>query len=382
MVNKIQLLLNGVNAILKEVSIKKAESRKRGEQFNMFGILGVAHYEVTHSAIIASFLNPKECHGQGDKFLRIFLDTVGNKIMPDTSNANVFTEYSMNEGRIDILIDDGLGHGIIIENKIYALDQPEQLIRYNSFAQNKYGLGNYSIYYLTLFKDEASSDSAKGVEYNCISYTNDIINWLDGCIKESVSTPLIRETLLQYINHIKKLTNQDMEAINKEEMLQGMANNAEAVAAICNIQDEYIKYIYYHKLRPKFEEFCINKNLVFEEDNLFGSGKNRGFYFRKKEWFNSAIYIFTESTGEHNFYWGISNYQEELMNVEQCKLDCLHDHPTKTFPYGSEWLNGEYWDWRNPNTILKMVNGDYLKYITRLVTTALEEIDRKKLPMP
>ena len=141
-------LLNVVNGILQQEKIKKEESLKRGERFNMFATLGVAHYEVTHSAIIASFLDPKESHGQGDKYLRVLLNVIDSRIMPDTSNASVYTEYSMNDGRIDILIEDNFGHGIIIENKIYACDQDKQLIRYNSFARTKYGSGNYSIYYL------------------------------------------------------------------------------------------------------------------------------------------------------------------------------------------------------------------------------------------
>ena len=91
------------------VKIKKEESLKRGERFNMFETLGVAHYEVMHSAIIASFLDPMESHGQGDKFLRVLFDVIDGNIMPDTSNASVYTEYSMNDGRIDILIEDHLG---------------------------------------------------------------------------------------------------------------------------------------------------------------------------------------------------------------------------------------------------------------------------------
>jgi len=34
-----------------------------GGRFNMFGILGVNHYENTHSAIICELLNPQGSHG-------------------------------------------------------------------------------------------------------------------------------------------------------------------------------------------------------------------------------------------------------------------------------------------------------------------------------
>ena len=70
--DNIQNLLNSVNAILREEKVKKEESLRRGERFNMFQVCGVDHYEVMHSAIIASFLDPKENHGQKDKFLKLF----------------------------------------------------------------------------------------------------------------------------------------------------------------------------------------------------------------------------------------------------------------------------------------------------------------------
>ena len=373
-------LLNVVNGILQQEKIKKEESLKRGERFNMFATLGVAHYEVTHSAIIASFLDPKESHGQGDKYLRVLLNVIDSRIMPDTSNASVYTEYSMNDGRIDILIEDNFGHGIIIENKIYACDQDKQLIRYNSFARTKYGSGNYSIYYLTLNGNEASKESAKDVEYICISYSKDIMKWLDSCIKESAATPLIRETLIQYRNHIKQLTNQDMETINKEELLETMAANPAAVAAICNSQEEYKRFVYHRYVRPKFEKFCADNKMVFKEDNLFGSGRYRGFCFHRESWLISAIYFYTDNAGEWNFYWGISGYQNGPLNVEFNKMDCFYSQPNKWWPYGYEYLN-EYRNW-DANTISEMIKGDFVEYIIGLVKTALEEIDRKGLPMP
>lgn len=228
----IKKLLQEVNVILQKEKVRKEESRKRGERFNMFEMLGVAHYEVTHSKIIAGFLNPKGSHGQGDLFLRLFLQTIENKdeIYTDASNAKVYTEYGKGvDGRLDIFIENG-SHGIIIENKVYAGDQPEQLKRYNDFAKEKYGEGSYMIYYLTLYGHEASEDSVidpktgECVNYNCISYSKDINNWLQLCIQESATMPLVRETLVQYLNHIKQLTNQDMDRLSDQEWKYLLSN--------------------------------------------------------------------------------------------------------------------------------------------------------------
>ena len=383
MENNIKDLLSEINSILKEDDIKKKESLGRGERFNIFSTLGVAHYEVTHSAIIACFLNPKESHGQGDKFLRLFLDTIGDSIINNTSQATVYTEYSTTDGRIDILIEeDNQTHGIIIENKIYAGDQPEQLNRYGKFAQSKYHNDNYSIYYLTLTGTDASEDSAKDISYKCISYSKDILDWLEKCIKESAVNPLIRETLIQYRNHIKQLTNQDMETINKENLLKVMADNSDAVAAICNAQEEYKKYIYEQFVRPNLEEFAKEEKLIFEETNMFKEGRDgRGFYFRREEWHTAAIYIWTDRRGEYDFYWGISNYTPNgIEKFEHQKLDCFDIQPNDYWPYGHSWLD-QFRDWTSAENLSKMKEdgGEYLK---KLVRSALEEIDRTRIPMP
>ena len=379
MENKIQKLLNEVNIILQQEQIKKEESLKRGERFNMFGMLGVAHYEVTHSAIIAGFLNPKELHGQGDKFLKLFLSVIGDETGLDTKNSSVYTEFSNDDGRIDILVEDDRNKAIIIENKIYAGDQNEQLKRYDHFASKKYRNG-YSLYYLTLEGGNASEQSAKDAKYRCISYSRDILNWIEQSIKESATTPMIRETLVQYKNHIKQLTNQDMEAISKEKLIKAMVANAEAVAAICNTQNEYKQYVYHTFVRPKFEEFSQKKHLLFEDSNMFGGGRERGFFFRKEEWKCAAIWFYTDRAGEWDFYWGVSNYEGDALKVEKTQLDCIGGSINDYWPYGHEYLS-QYRNW-DMNTLVEMVNGNYVKYITDLVSKVIEEIDNKNLPMP
>jgi len=70
--DKLQSLLNSVNAILREEKVKKEESLRRGERFNMFQVCRVDHYEVMHSAIIASFLTLRALMGKGTNTLKPF----------------------------------------------------------------------------------------------------------------------------------------------------------------------------------------------------------------------------------------------------------------------------------------------------------------------
>lgn len=379
MSERLQSLLNDINVILQKEKVRKEEGRKRGERFNMFELLGVAHYEVTHSKIIACFLDPKASHGQGDLFLKLFLNIIDDKTDLNTTKAEVYTEYDIkNNGRIDIFIKDCLGNGIIIENKIYASDQDEQLIRYNKFADST--LTNKAIYYLTLYGNDACESSSKGVTYNRISYTEHIVNWLQSCIQHSATMPAIRETLVQYFNHIKQLTNQDMDTINKEALLKAMVANPEATAAICNSQEEYKKYVYETCVKHEFENYAEEKDLIFDDVNLFSGRGERGFYFRRRNWASAAIWIYTERSGEWDFYWGISNYNGKSMEVEKVKLECLNNKPTDEWPYGREGLE-QYAHW-NPDTISEMIKGNYVKFIKDLVNKAIEELENKKLPMP
>lgn len=376
----VQKLLNDIDVILQQEKVKKEESLKRGERFNIFETLGVAHYEVTHSTIIASFLDPKGKHGQGDKFLKLFLSTVGDQTDINTENSIVHTEFAFSNGRMDILIEDNQNKAIIIENKVYASDQKEQLKRYNEFATNEYKNG-FSLYYLTLEGHDASDDSAGGVKYQSISYAKNILMWLENCIKESATTPLIRETFIQYKNHIKQLTKQDMGTISTEQLVKCMASNAKAVAAMCNSQETYKKYVYNTYVKPRFKKFSEDNGLKFVDINLFGSGQ-RGFYFKRPEWNNSGIFIWTDKSDERDFYCGVSN-PEGKMNVEKTKLDCFSKPGTDDYwPYGSKPLD-KYMNW-DVDTLAEMVNGNYMKYIEDLILEVLRELEseNKKLPMP
>ena len=54
----------------------------KGEKFNIFRVCGVDHYETTHSAILAEFLNPKGGHGKETKYLHLFLNMLKEKGLP------------------------------------------------------------------------------------------------------------------------------------------------------------------------------------------------------------------------------------------------------------------------------------------------------------
>ena len=283
-----------------------------GGRFNMFRICGVNHYENTHSAIIAELLNPKGTHSLKSELLEAFLSLIDKDFVPtdfNPSNATVYTEYTTDKGRIDILIKDTNKNALIIENKIYAADQYEQLKRYEQFAKKEFKA--YQIYYLTLWGSEASLQSGEGVNYLTISYADTIIRWLDKCIALSARLPLVRETLIQYSNHLKILTNQDMNAKNQEEIVKTLADfgNLEAVQNVFLNYPKVFDYLAKQYFNPKMEEFAHQKGLIYHYERT--DEKNHGsyisFYITKEQWKEKIGIDFDFDFEEGSYYYGVYN---------------------------------------------------------------------------
>lgn len=187
--------------------------RYRASSFNIFSLLGVTNYEVTtHSALLGELLSPKGTHGQDDLFLRKFL--AANKIFEipviDTGIWNVETEKTTWFGRLDIVISAiNIKRCIVIENKIDAEDQPQQLQRYYNWLESTgFPLKeNCKLIYLTKKGSEPSDDSC-GFDsevknfVTLMSYEKDIYNWLSECLLE-IKALSVKSIIEQYIEIIK-----------------------------------------------------------------------------------------------------------------------------------------------------------------------------------
>lgn len=220
-----------------------------GDRFNIFKILGVESNEVRmHSAFIAELLNPRGSHGQRGRFLSAFVEIFGVKQFneADIANSKVTVEMPVDKvnedcttgGRIDIVVQASSGRSFIIENKIYAADQYNQLLRY----KNAYPDG--TLFYLTLDGSFPSVDSVGRLQvsdYTCISYASDIINWLEVCREKSVMIPMLRECISQYINLIKHLTHQSPNKIQEMEIQQLLLESKENFEAAENLANAILK---------------------------------------------------------------------------------------------------------------------------------------------
>ena len=350
----------------------KKEARLRGEAFNVFRVCGVNHYENTHSAILAEWLNPNGSHGQGDIFLTLFLERVSgdSAIEFNSRNATVVTEYSTKEGRIDILMQDDENRAVIIENKIYAADQSAQLKRYEEYARKAYGSHGYRLLYLTLDGCEASEQSGEGVEYAPISYSNTIIAWLDDCIRCVCDKPFLRETMIQYKNLIKQLTGQDMDNIIEKELVAEMLRFPESVAAIYKAFPAWERAILEESLFVPLKEFAKNRGMRLFVDEKFWSKIIWGHFYFEIQPKLSLVFEY-ENQGRNGFYYGIVDKRTDFREIK----------PLPGLEGGNEnWRYGwHYFDVHRNWTIEDVVemshdDGAFLRYICSAVDHMLTEM--------
>ena len=282
----IQTLLGKIGELQKKQIFRQTEVSKRGENFNVFNVLGLWSEEVRlHSAMLAELLNPEGSHGCGDAFLAAFLRVVlyNDEKIHDLSKAIITTEYNigcisedgMSGGRIDILIEmpnESRLPTLIIENKIYAGDQANQLRRYYNWGLGHfYSPDKFKILYLTLDGSNPSSDSigkGKDFNYETISYANNIRMWLKKCASIAYDKPKVRETIIQYNHLLDQITTSNME--DKNLLVEEIASNNDYLknaVLLCSLQNEIIKKAIMGPIRQALE------NIQKWQDTLGRAGK-------------------------------------------------------------------------------------------------------------
>lgn len=128
-----------------EHSISKILSDKQTHSIhppnlNIFEGFNLGRNELKHCSLLAWFLNPGANHGQGKLFLNCFLKRYGlTEILKYAQEGyfTVSTEDSYSEqGRVDITIYSK-NFWLILEAKIMANEQDDQIERYNQILNNR-----------------------------------------------------------------------------------------------------------------------------------------------------------------------------------------------------------------------------------------------------
>ena len=265
------------SAMSKGYMAAKAEAdRQRAMGKHDYNIFTLFHYfsdEVNlHSNFIASLLDPNGDHYKGDLFLKLFLEMCGiDDFSIDTSTATVFKEFK----HIDIYISDGKKH-IILENKVYAKDQPTQIARYIKAIKDE-GAKDEDIYVLYLHPDGKLPDDQSfgdyhakllgenpSIKFKVISYGNEILKWIDRCKNEVSNITDLNVFLSQYKDVIEMIYNRykridEMETANLVEIFK---ENYTAASEIANNYQETRKKIidgFFEKLSERLKK-VYNEN--------------------------------------------------------------------------------------------------------------------------
>ena len=351
----IQRFFQKVEKICTHEQALQKERYHKGENYNLFSILRIEGSELKHSALIANLLDPKGSHGCGDAFLRAFFEIALKDAYPfeECTLPHSYTEYYTGPiagdtgGRIDILVKSS-HYGLIIENKIYAGDQDKQLTRYDNYGKKTFGAGRYLLVYLTLFGSEASKEStatksAEEVGYLRLSYAEDILRWLEQCVRLADDKPLVRESLNQYIRTIKQLTYQDMNQENIEEIIDLAVDHPEVVATLSSKRDAIAQGIRKKYIFDELKEYAAKKGWLFDDTEIANPKGDNKIRLRKEGWDGSIIISADSEDKKSNYGWWINLWIGIDSKVTGAKkLACL-EKQSPEYPMGWEYLTTPNW---------------------------------------
>lgn len=386
-----ELKTTDISHLLKLVSaydVKRKEieriQEESGHNFNIFNTLQLASSEVRlHSSIIASLLC-QDKHGAKDAFLKEFLripkiaGTFQNQSLGfDCSQAMVEVEKYIGPltdttgGRIDLYLSDG-NNSIIVENKIYANDQKNQLLRYHNFNEKSI------LIYLTLDGSKPSNNSLGGLSEDSIiylSYKDDIIPWLSRCVQLAANLPYVRETINQYINTLKQLTNSNMITDNDVIEILAHTENLAAAFAVRNNFDSAINKIMNDFLRSLKENLPEGFTCITEAKTDW-LAKWTGFGFEYKDWGDFNLAIEFEGTTLSSLYVGIvkKTHCKDIRGVDGAKELAERLNLTKT---NGNWFwcyaKEPYANWFNVESMQMILDGRMKEWLIGILTSAGEK---------
>jgi hypothetical protein len=382
---KLQLLLDRVSYI--DEQYKKT---KKEDSFNIFDILSKKFDEVNlHSRFIYELLNPAGSHNCDTTFLKLFL-TLLNIDDFNFVKVKVRREYR----KIDLLISNDR-QAIVIENKLWAADQPGQLQRYHELLQNE-GYQDIRIFYLSIYGKEPEDHSTGALKeradwdtlFAAISYKEDIEHWLECCIKEAYAKPVLRETLVQYRALIWEISGKTMHKEEMDEIVELLAQGenmikAKKVAENWDHARWFTEWYFWTELeRVIAEDYTIKDIQKFSGpklDSVIHHRRNQnpwyGLMFQVGNYLDAEACVFIER-GVDNVYYGLTMVTG---GTKQQSGDIRFQPLAEKIAVFSEWFQETHWIGGNfckpeinfskfsePAT-LKLLNDDYrANYINQL----------------
>jgi len=410
----------------KYISLK--EAFRNDNNLSFYQIHGITFKENYHSKFIAFFLNLQK-NKFGQEFLDRFIKMLEKHIPDDNHDKKLERPFSYKKvitdrgkkidrnkisgGRPDIgILNNNPDKHIVIENKINAIHQPAQLVRYKNMEEYK----NATIVYLNPLDEPAPSDSLgdiKDNEYIIISY-NDIIEWIKDCInyfndnnKEEKANK-IYFYLNDYLEAVEAMVKKKTEVtkIHKEilpllaEDLDDFFTTYDELRKEKNVKLSDFKKRYLRNAVPLkkylIREKFINIILVALTDNI-GEGfkwklndgrdimeKGWGFQFYKEKWkkANITISFYFKKNNLEDCNFGLRNFNKKEAIPDYFRLE-FKDKETKSgycfdkenkLKGYSNWHREIFYEFMSDEEIIEKT--PFFEKIKNIVDEMCEEIDK------
>ena len=346
---EIEKLLQEVSKLSKEFD---AVHENKIEQFNVFDILDIETDERKICRFLCEIISPAKALRNGflerDFFLKSFVKKVLKLDIPDykLEKAEVCREYITENGRrIDIVIrSEKESLFIPIEVKIWAWDLNRQCKDY--YDEAKKHDADAKIFYLTPNGKLPSPESADGVpteNMKCISFENDIYDWISYCIGQSevIRNAPIREVLLQFAATVKKFTDQTMEEQLKMEIAELIGKSTENLKAAGEIISalgtvlqtrlfEFVEKMLEKEYKPENTDFYYKNQFKGARGLFYHNGEHDnatpGVRFDVEYWYGGLWAFIGEFTLQgskwgNNGRCGVNGHYVDFSNVEHlCEL--------------------------------------------------------------
>ena len=222
------------------VSDDLARRSRLGYDYNIFSLLDLERLEYDiHEKMIFNILSFPYNKRLSSVFVQKFMEVMDMPASYITAEWDVEKEYAtVDYGRIDLFFETkgkcrSERKCVVVELKIDACDQGEQLFRYDEYVRVKLGISDYQIIYITLDGHGASEQSIGSADISRIkdkvSYYEYIKKWLEQCMDICVAEGIDDSFIKQYALLIEKLHGDDIMEGNMENLI---SNKDELLAAM------------------------------------------------------------------------------------------------------------------------------------------------------
>lgn len=288
--------------------------------FNLIRALGIQHKEHPHSNFLAFLLDPNESHGLGKDFLLWLLNKVESTLAEEVKSIEpkdirVYREFAS----IDVLVECGADGPVIgIEVKIWAVEQPDQIKRYQDTLAKRFGARTKRMLYLTLSGAESDTqDPDSNVKCHPVPWSF--------ILDEDMPSAKGEQALFvsQFKEHIKFMINDDPKLHEAVAALFEDPVRARAIRRAMKIRKGLFNKVVAEKLQRR-----IKKVYRLETEGKLSGSKELQLEIKDEAW-NVApiVFVFYDYPTDQDFPTGMHvflNIQHPGFR-EDAWLDAMRD---------------------------------------------------------